>query len=163
MTELEGRLVGFAGHQTITPRTRQLVAGAIKASLQEETNPIGVTSLAAGADQLFAQIVLDMGGSIIVILPAKRYEESFKQQNDLANFRRLLSEAEEVIAMPFEGASEEAYWAAGQETVRRAHRLLAVWDGEPAGGLGGTADVVQLARDQGKPVTVIWPEGSSRS
>ena len=40
--------------------------------------------------------------------------------------------------------------------------LVAVWDGQSARGLGGTADVVAYARERGKPVTVIWPEGASR-
>jgi len=131
--------------------------------MQDEFDPVGITSLAAGTDQIFAQIVLELGGRIHVVLPAKRYEESFELQDDLARFRRLLSEAKDVITMPFEEPSEEAYWAAGQEIVNRSHRLLAVWDGQPAGGLGGTADVVEFARAQGKPVTVIWPEGSARS
>jgi hypothetical protein len=36
----------------------------------------------------------------------------------------------------------------------------AVWDGQPSGGLGGTADVVAAyAREWGVPVEVVWPEG----
>jgi hypothetical protein len=40
--------------------------------------------------------------------------------------------------------------------------LLAVWDGKPARGHGGTADVVAAAREQGRTVRVIWPAGSTR-
>lgn len=65
--------------------------------------------------------------------------------------------------MPFDEPSEKAYWSAGQEIVNQADRLLAVWDGQPAAGLGGTADVVRYARAQGKLVTIIWPEGARRS
>jgi hypothetical protein len=163
MTELDALLVGFTGHQAITPRTHQLVSGAIREALKEEIKPIGLTSLATGSDQIFAHVVLELGGKILVVLPAKRYEESFQRRNDLANFRRLLGEAEDVITMPFERPSEEAYWAAGQEIAKRSHWLLAVWDGQPAGGLGGTADIVQYARAQGKRVTIIWPKGSHRN
>ncbi|MGV9675297.1 hypothetical protein ACWDSJ_08460 [Nocardia sp. NPDC003482] len=35
-------------------------------------------------------------------------------------------------------------------------------DGKPARGYGGTADVVEAARRQGLPVTVVWPEGAER-
>ena len=51
---------------------------------------------------------------------------------------------------------------AGKVVVDRSSVLLAVWDGQPSRGLGGTADVVAYARQRGVPVTVIWPEGASR-
>jgi len=51
---------------------------------------------------------------------------------------------------------------ASRVMLERADMLLAVWDGKPARGYGGTADVVQLARDMRKPVVVVWPEGASR-
>jgi hypothetical protein len=41
--------------------------------------------------------------------------------------------------------------------------LVAVWDGEPARRLGGTADVVAYARERGVPAIVIWPEGATRA
>ncbi|MEV5731635.1 hypothetical protein AB0N50_38930 [Streptomyces pharetrae] len=40
--------------------------------------------------------------------------------------------------------------------------LLAVWDGKPARGYGGTADVVAYAQRQGTAVRVLWPQGASR-
>jgi hypothetical protein len=41
--------------------------------------------------------------------------------------------------------------------------MVAVWDGAPAGGHGGTADVVDAARERGVPVTVVWPVGARRA
>ena len=52
---------------------------------------------------------------------------------------------------------------ASSAMLARADRLFAVWDGKPARGYGGTADVVAEARQRGVPVTVIWPEGASRT
>lgn len=40
--------------------------------------------------------------------------------------------------------------------------LLAVWDGLPGRGPGGTADVVAYARSKGVPVTILWPEDAVR-
>jgi hypothetical protein len=37
-----------------------------------------------------------------------------------------------------------------------------VWDGQPARGYGGTADVVAYAKRTGVPYSVIWPEGATR-
>ena len=46
--------------------------------------------------------------------------------------------------------------------LRHADELWAVWDGKPARGYGGTADVVACARENGVPVRVIWPAGARR-
>lgn len=58
-------------------------------------------------------------------------------------------------------SSTAALWPAMGE-LDLADALIAVWDGEPARGYGGTADVVDLARTRGLDVTVIWPDGASR-
>lgn len=46
--------------------------------------------------------------------------------------------------------------------VRLSDEVLAVWDGLPARGYGGTADVVTFAENNGIPVRVVWPEGATR-
>ena len=53
------------------------------------------------------------------------------------------------------GDREDGYLDCGIETVNGADVLIAVWDGEPARGKGGTADVVQYAESIGKPVMII--------
>jgi hypothetical protein len=59
-------------------------------------------------------------------------------------------------------STERAHLAAGQVVVDRSERLVAVWDGKPARGIGGTADIVSYARQKGVPVAVVWPEGAAR-
>lgn len=43
-----------------------------------------------------------------------------------------------------------------------ADQLIVVWDGQPARGYGGTADVVAYADRVGVPVRIVWPEGATR-
>jgi hypothetical protein len=52
---------------------------------------------------------------------------------------------------------------AGEKVVDLSDTLLAVWDGLPAKGYGGTADVVTYARATAVPFSVIWPDGARRS
>jgi hypothetical protein len=140
------------------------VGVAIVRELAKVGSPlIGVTSLAAGADQLFADRVVRAGGDLMVIVPARDYAASFSDKRDQAAFERFAALAQEVIWLPFEHSSEEAYWTAGRHVVDHSDVLLAVWDGERAGGLGGSADVVAYARSQGTQVNVIWPEGATRA
>jgi hypothetical protein len=68
-----------------------------------------------------------------------------------------------VVELSFDEPTEEAFWSAGRYVVDHADQVLAVWDGQQAGGLGGTADVVAYARAKRKPVTRIWPAGAERS
>jgi hypothetical protein len=119
------------------------------------------TSLAAGADQLVARAVLHEGGSIHAIVPSANYEATL-DGDDLIAYNELLGEADQVTQLDFREPSEEAYWAAGKEIVDRSDLLIAIWDGKPARGLGGTGDVVNYARSRGKSVHVIWPSGAVR-
>ena len=50
---------------------------------------------------------------------------------------------------------EEAYLAAGLGVLDRSDALLALWDGEPARGRGGTAEVVAEARARALPLTWV--------
>ncbi len=45
--------------------------------------------------------------------------------------------------------------AAGVWMVDRSDRLVAIWDGKPAAGLGGTGDVVAYALERGIPVVRV--------
>lgn len=163
MTQACSRLVGVTGHRTLSDLTRQLVFDAVKDELRSIPRPMVVTSLAAGADQLGARAALEIGARLSVVVPARNYINSFSADADASNYQRLLSQAAEVRHMPYEEPSDEAYLAAGQEVVDLTETLLAIWDGQPARGLGGTADVVRYARSVGKRVVVIWPLGSARS
>jgi hypothetical protein len=122
---------------------------------------VGVTSLATGSDQLFATEVLNVGGALHVVVPCSRYEETF-DDHDRGSYRSLLAAAAQVRTLPFEEPSEKAFYAAGRAVVDASDWLCAVWDGQPAVGLGGSADVVAYAREQGKHVEVLWPTGLTR-
>jgi hypothetical protein len=120
-----------------------------------------ITSLAAGADQLVAREVLGEGGSVHAIVPADNYESTFSPE-DLHSYEFLIAQADEVTRLDFPEPSKQAYWAAGKAMVDSCDLLVAIWDGEPARGLGGTGDVVAYATSSGKEVRVIWPEGVVR-
>lgn len=155
--------VGITGHQDLSPAVADAIRHGLRRLLEETPDPIaGVTSLAEGADQMFAALVLERGGLLHVVLPSKRYEEAFATAAGAETFRLLLARATEIETMPFSEPSEEAFCAAGQRVVELSDLLVAVWDGEPARGKGGTADIVEYARRRGVDVRVIWPPGVSR-
>lgn len=142
---------------------RAYVRRGIRAELRRSApHIIGVCSLAVGSDQLFATEVLREGGQLHAVVPCKRYETTFAGSESLSRYESLLRRAVLVEFGAFPGPSEEAFFAAGKRVVTLSDRLLAVWDGKPARGRGGTADVVAYATALGKEVVVIWPRGGSR-
>lgn len=154
--------VGITGHQGLKPWVERVVSDRMREALKYESNLVGVTSLAAGADQIFARIVLAFGGNIEVILPTPAYREAFSKPEELAACEDLLARAVKTIILPFPLPSEGAFMAAGRAVVDRSDLLMAVWNGKPAGGLGGTADVIAYAHECGVAVVNLWPEGTPR-
>jgi hypothetical protein len=156
--------IGITGHSNLTATAVPLVAKAIEGALaaHNDTELVGITCLARGADQVFARIVLDLGGSIEVVLPAGDYRARKVKPDNAIEFDTLIQRASKVHTMPFQRSSRDAYMAASDHVLGAIDALLAVWDGGPAGGYGGTADVVAAAHERGLPVTIIWPTGAAR-
>ncbi|HEX3782092.1 MAG TPA: hypothetical protein VHX38_20705 [Pseudonocardiaceae bacterium] len=156
--------IGITGHSKLTAASVPLVAKHIRATLDthQPDHLVGLTCLARGADQVFARVVLDLGGSVEVVLPAADYRERKVKPDNAAEFDELISKAAIVHTMPFDRSNADAYMAASEHILSAVDRLIAVWDGQPSGGYGGTADVVEAATKRGTPVTVIWPDGAER-
>jgi hypothetical protein len=155
--------IGITGHANLAPDTGPLVAAVLREVLARADPPlVGVTCLARGADQLFAGVVLDLGGRMEVVLPAADYRERKVEPEDAPLFDELIGRASAVRTMPFPRADRTAYLAASEAVISGVDELLAVWDGCEDSRPGSTADVVRIARAGGVPVTVLWPEGARR-
>lgn len=155
--------IGVSGHQQIPSEAVAHVKERMTRLLSAAKDDlVGVSSLAAGADQLFVTAVLENGGRLHAIIPCQQYETTFGDKSDLERFVLLLGRADKVEVLNHCGPSEEAFLDAGHRVVENSDLLVAVWDGKPARGLGGTADTVDYARRRGTTVEVIWPEGLIR-
>ncbi len=156
--------IGVTGHSALPEATALLVAEALRAALAVHSGGelVGVTCLARGADQIFARVVLELGGSVEVVLPAADYRERKVKPDNVAEFDALVARAAAVHTMPLPTANREAYLAASDHVMATVDRMVAVWDGKPPDGAGGTGDVVDAARERGLPVDVVWPAGATR-
>ncbi|MCX5197616.1 hypothetical protein OOK31_27610 [Streptomyces sp. NBC_00249] len=155
--------IGVTGHRAIPGEVLGHVREALHSVLGGHQGPLeAFSSLADGADQLFADIALEHGADLTVVIPSGDYEDTFEDPDALAGYRRLRRRAAQEVLMAFDRSTDEAYYAAGTYIADSCDRLVAVWDGLPARGHGGTAEIVAYARALGKPVTVIWREGVTR-
>lgn len=157
-------IFGVTGHTSLTRSTQELVRHAIHDVLTRH-NAIGaltgITCLARGADQIFADVVLQMDGRLEVIVPAHDYDQ-IPDPASRARYTDLLSRSAVVHTMDFATSSPAAYLAASHALIDRSEHVLAIWDGSPPDGRGGTADAVEYAKTQKRPMTVIWPAGAQR-
>ncbi|MGV9316923.1 hypothetical protein ACWDR0_32795 [Streptomyces sp. NPDC003691] len=156
--------IAVTGHMDLTEQCAALVRTALGDLLAGYGEGLtGVSCIAAGADSLFAEAVLEAGGRLVVVVSSRDYREAKVKPWHAELFDRLHAAAAEVVVMPYETADRTAYEAANRELLTRADRLVAVWDGVPPSGKGGgTADTVLEAQATGMPVDVVWPQGAAR-
>jgi hypothetical protein len=117
-----------------------------------------VSPIADGADQIAAQIALELGWELQAILPFERstYRASLANDGARAQFDALLARATCVLELPGDAAhSLEAYVMTGRGTVAHCDLLIAVWDGRPPRGRGGTGEVVQFALTRGTAIVHV--------
>jgi hypothetical protein len=67
----------------------------------------------------------------------------------------LLGRATHVETLDCQASDQQCFLAAGKRVVDLSDQLVAVWDGRPAKGVGGTGDVVGYARSIGRPVILV--------
>lgn len=156
------RRIAITGHRGLSEPVAREVEQRLRSHLAQYTSGlIGMSCLADGADALFAAAVLDLGGELEAVVPAERYREGLPADHH-GRYDALFARASRVHRMPFAESEEHAHMAASRHLVDRSEELVAVWDGRPAQGYGGTADVVGYAKAQGRRLTVIWPPGARR-
>lgn len=114
-----------------------------------------VSPIADGADQIAAEVALERGWELQAVLPFKRadYRASLANHGARERFDALVERATSVLELPGDQDRQlEAYVMTGRATVAHCDLLIAVWDGLPPRGRGGTGEVVQLAITRGTVV-----------
>lgn len=124
-----------------------------------------LTPLAEGADQLAADVALELALDVIAVLPMKiqSYRVDFQTESSLRGFESRLAQVSEVLELaPAEGTTTRSssqsctdrdaqYAQLGVFLAAHCHLLLAIWDGKPSDHIGGTSDVVQFHHDNHMP------------
>ena len=163
--------IGVTGHRYL--EMRSALAGLTAHVLQLVPSTastdvrVGVVSaLAEGADRLVADEVFDHASKhgqearLEVVLPfdRERYATLQEFSNEAtADFEQWLARASSLTELGGDWEPERidrAYQAASHHVVARSDVLVALWDGRPSGGKGGTADTLVFAAELGKPC--IW-------
>jgi hypothetical protein len=165
--------IGITGHRDVTaahPGLTTEIANAVEYIIERlATDPgrvrsgeialTAVSALAEGADRLVADEILKRGGSrleIILPLPPEDYRHDFGSPASVDEFdeiRKKHGSTADIVQTA--GSREEAYELAGHAVVDRSDVMIVVWDGEPARGRGGTAEIYSYAQRWQKPILLI--------
>jgi hypothetical protein len=175
--------IGITGHRTLADEVglRMKIHEAVE-KIQRDATADGksptivmLSSLAAGADCLAAEVALDdFAGALRAVLPLELadYRRDFAVEQ-LARFQALLNRADALvfpppppkpqkgkgaIAVSAQDDREAAYERAGRFVVDQCKVLIALWDGKPSRGRGGTAEIVAYAKKTGKEMVWIQTE-----
>lgn len=145
-------VLAVTGHRELRDADLPVLAATITSELRRlsDRHPhspcLLLSGLAEGADRLAARCALEAGWGLGVVLPLPReeYERDFSGPGSVEEFRDLMSQALwcQDISPPH-AERPGCYDALGEWLARHSHALLALWDGEPGRGPGGTSDVVR--------------------
>lgn len=158
-----GLVVGVTGHRDLRdeelPGLRAQVRDFFLALRRDYPGlPLTLLSpLAAGADQLVTQVARELDVRVVAVLPvpAAMYRADFEDAGSQALYDRQLAQCQ-VLELPLRHAGDRdaverggrardlQYAQAGIFASSHCHILLALWDGEESGLLGGTAQVVSF-------------------
>lgn len=162
-----GWVVGFTGHRLLhnpdkIRQTLRTLLDSLRAEIPGQL--VGYSSAAIGADAIFAEESLSSGLPWMALLshPEQDFKTDFSPA-DWAKTSALLERAASVrsLAGPNEKDRDLGYLECGMLIVEEADLIIAVWDGKPSRGIGGTADVVAHTRNLNKPLIVIDSDSMS--
>lgn len=152
--------VGWTGHRTIPnePAVTEavlhvletLTTRSIDATMERAAGWIGIGSAAIGADLIVAEACIQRGIPLRIVLPCS------------VDHMLAITPAEHKVGCRTDRArrakscclsctATTAMWITltVREIASVADVLIAVWDGSPARGPGGTADVIKLSKERG--------------
>ncbi|MES2293202.1 MAG: hypothetical protein V4527_07900 [Pseudomonadota bacterium] len=119
-----------------------------------------ISALAEGSDRIGAHLGLKLDFALAAPLPfrASDYENDFGTEESKREFHLLLSQAGAVLEFAGDRQEEaKAYERAGIAVLDASDLLIAVWDGEPSAGRGGTTELVYEAARRGMPTIRVDP------
>ena len=152
--------IGFSGHQhlddeaTITyvsQSLHELLTAYQERTRQGSQEMLVYSALAPGADQLFIKTALELDIAVEAVIPCAQYEEIFSSTEALSEYHHSLARCRKIHQLPAQTCSDEAFLEAGRWIVHHSDLVILVWNGYPAGGRGGTADVASYARVLRRP------------
>lgn len=159
-------IIGFSGHRGLPePAAIAQAIREVLLRLRSRAEAVGgsvelYSSIASGADRLAVMQAVDLGIPTHILLPMPEVEfaNDFQDTDEWEAVLRHLSAVREgrlpggVRTLRGSWTRPDCYYEQGLRIMEACDVLVAVWDGQPARGLGGTEQIVRAAEHRGRPV-----------
>lgn len=153
-------VVGVTGHRNIKQDDKALIkkiTGELRniRDAHQVADFVLLTGLAEGADRLVAKLAIkELKAKLISILavPEESFLMDFSDVQSKRQFKTYLKKSDVVLTAPllskkawqdYTPSRNNQYAWIGAFIALHSNYLIAVWDGKPARGRGGTAEVVR--------------------
>lgn len=153
-------VLAVTGHRNINQNDKALSKRVAKEcdalrAMYPDREFIILSGLAEGADRLVAKVTMkSLEAKLVSVLavPEESFMMDFSSAASKRSFKKFLSESAFTITAPlmsktawqeYTASRNHQYAWEGAFLARHAHVLIALWDGAPARGVGGTAHVVR--------------------
>jgi hypothetical protein len=148
--------IGITGHQERHGIDWNWVEATLEIEICKVSNVrAAMSSLAKGADQIFARVAISLGIPVIAVVPVSDYSRFFEGQARI-EYDWLLSKSL-IQDLQWKGEDQLGFFSAGKFIVENSDVVFAVWDQQRSRGLGGTADIVDYARQLSKKIVHLNP------
>lgn len=146
-------VVSVTGHRHLASEDLGAIEQAVRAAMIDlqrrcPHSPFWLMSgLAEGADSIAARCALELGWQVHAVMPVslEDHESSLSSAQARDAFHTLLSRCASLTILPLSSdAPDQKYLDVAGYLCQQGQWLIAVWDGKPSEGPGGTADVVRL-------------------
>lgn len=153
--------IGVSGHRQLeNPLHEKEEIILFLKNFQGNSDVVAISSLAEGADTIFANVALELGIPLMAMLPLSQeeYKKDFNGEA-LEEFEKLIKQAKSVDVVSGKDSGddsrENAYYECGKKVVDTSNHMLFVYDGLPSRGKGGTGEVFEYCLEKEKEYTHI--------
>jgi hypothetical protein len=139
--------IGITGHRHLgDPTTQHSVREKLESLIRKHARPgdEALSGMAIGADHIFAEVALAAELRLHAVIAGRGYETTFAPGDEREAVEALMRKASDITTVDFSEPSEAAFEAVGQRIVDHCDILVAVWDGKPARGRGGTGTSLHM-------------------
>ncbi len=166
-------IVGFFGHREnySDSGVRRAIRKALL-NLQEEAKAAGgeidlLSSVARGTDTICVEIAIELKIPVHIVLPLEEqdfaadfrdYPDDWLRAKRLIDFARIRPGPNSMRVINGEAVRPQCYFNQITHVLDASDMLIAVWDGQPARGQGGTGQAVEQARKLRIPTSIIDPK-----
>jgi hypothetical protein len=162
--------IGISGKRNINHNEKEAVRKSIETNIRtilkehNATEFIGYSSLAIGADTIFADIVVNvfkMQLHIALPFPIEEYKNDFITNEDILKLNSFLGKTKEIEAVTTTlptntNERNEYYFNAGKFIVDNCNEVIFVWDELKPAGKGGTAEIIGYYSEKNNIVPVKY-------